>query len=69
MVQILLKDSVYHCKHCHKSYKYRGEVTGCFGADCCHGADQMLTSEEIWKEYKKRQKSFSKPYPKSNIKL
>ena len=54
MMQIMLKGHIYHCKHCHKSYRYRGEVTGCFGADCCHGSDQILTPDEVWKEAKKK---------------
>ncbi len=52
-MQVMTKGMVYHCRHCHKSYRYCGEVTGCSGSDCCHGADEPLTPAAVWKEYKK----------------
>ena len=57
MMRELQAGETYHCNHCHKSYRYRGEVTGCIGADCCHGADVQLTPDEIWKEKKDRVKT------------
>jgi len=56
MMRQLQKGDIYHCSHCHKDYRYRGEVTSCTGADCCHGADVPLTPDEVWKRYKKRRK-------------
>jgi len=60
MLQAILKGEIYHCHHCHKSYRYRGEATGCMGSDCCHGADQQITPDEVWKEHKRIQKIYQK---------
>ena len=54
MIQIMVAGQIYHCRFCHKDFRYRGEVTGC-SQDCCHGADVMLTPDEVWKEYKEKE--------------
>ncbi len=56
MMQVMVKNQIYHCQFCHKDYRYRGEVTGCSRGQCCHGADILLTSNEVWKEYLKNKK-------------
>ncbi len=57
MLQVLLKGATYHCSHCHKTYHYRGDPTGCTGADCCHGLDHLLTEKELEQEYQKIKKT------------
>lgn len=57
MMQILLKGDVYHCAWCHKDFRYRGEPTGC-GQHCCHGADEPLTPNEVWKRHMDQKKKF-----------
>uniref|UniRef100_A0A6M3JNF5 Uncharacterized protein n=1 Tax=viral metagenome TaxID=1070528 RepID=A0A6M3JNF5_9ZZZZ len=56
-MQIMVKGQIYHCRFCHKDYRYRGMTTGC-GQDCCHGADEQLTPNESFKEFEKQQQRF-----------
>ena len=58
-MQVMFKGDIYHCRYCHNDYRYRGEVTGCT-QDCCHGADEPLTPDEVWKQYQKKQKQYEK---------
>lgn len=51
-MQIIVKGDYYHCRHCHKSYWYNGEVIACYGADCCHIGDREVTPKEELKRHK-----------------
>lgn len=59
MTTELLKGDTYHCRFCHTTYRYRGEVTSCFRGDCWYGANKPLTPDEVWALQKQETEKFN----------